>query len=128
MNVTANNVIRKKATGGEIVMLVFACILLAAAFFFVFLPILFILNIDIDPSNEQIPGATGVVAAMTYAAIHIWSWANAFACSAIGAILSAVLAFRRKDAPSPLRIGALVLLAIYALLLILALALNGFLL
>ena len=107
-----------KATANDIVMFAFACVILISAITFLALPTGFDIKNN-EAGNAGLPGGEIIAGfVMAFAAVieGIARMVIACICCGIGLMLSAKLAFKKKDIPRWLHISSIALTAVYSLL------------
>ncbi len=106
-----------KATANDIVMFAFACIILISAIAFLALPTGFDIKNN-EAGNAGFPGSeiiAGFVMAFAVVIEGIVRMVIACICCGIGLMLSAKLAFKKKDIPRWLHISSIVLTVLYSI-------------
>ena len=106
-----------KATANDIVMFAFACIILISAIAFLALPTGFDIKNN-EAGNAGFPGGeiiAGFVMAFAVVIEGIVRMVIACICCGIGLMLSAKLAFKKKDIPRWLHISSIVLTVLYSI-------------
>ncbi len=106
-----------KATANDIVMFAFACIILISAIAFLALPTGFDIKNN-EAGNAGLPGGEIIAGFVTAFAVVIEGIARmviACICCGIGLMLSAKLAFKKKDIPRWLHISSIVLTVLYSI-------------
>ena len=106
-----------KATANDIVMFVFACVILISAIAFLALPTGFDIKNN-EAGNAGFPGGeiiAGFVMAFAVVIEGIARMVIACICCGIGLMLSAKLAFKKKDIPRWLHISSVVLTVLYSI-------------
>lgn len=106
-----------KATANDIVMFAFACIILISAIAFLALPTGFDIKNN-ETGNAGFPGGeiiAGFVMAFAVVIEGIVRMVIACICCGIGLMLSAKLAFKKKDIPRWLHISSIVLTVLYSI-------------
>ena len=106
-----------KATANDIVMFAFACIILISAIAFLALPTGFDIKNN-EAGNAGFPGGeiiAGLVMAFAVVIEGIVRMVIACICCGIGLMLSAKLAFKKKDIPRWLHISSIVLTVLYSI-------------
>ena len=105
-----------KAQSKELVIFIFACVILIATLVFLALPTGISYNGDANDAEEQVPG--GLVVAVLAGAyvtmvVGLIMGAIVIICWIIGLILSVKLVLRRKQIPRWMHISSLVLTLLY---------------
>ena len=106
-----------KATANDFVMFAFACIILISAIAFLALPTGFDIKNN-EAGNAGFPGGeiiAGFVMAFAVVIEGIVRMVIACICCGIGLMLSAKLAFKKKDIPRWLHISSIVLTVLYSI-------------